>query len=749
MAELHAMGITHRARRPTILLVSPENDRIHLIDTGLATLAPRMPQDPIHPRDLPIDPVYAAPEQTGRLGRAADRRLDLYSLGVTLFELFAGRPPFTGRDPLELAEQHIGRAAPGLIEFAPAAPTALARIIARLLEKRPEDRYQDAGPLTTDLEQVLQAHRSGRSSADLAPSTSRPPAWFATPSGLYGRDRERRRLNASLEQAKGGASALFVLSGPDGVGKHELVRNCISRARDVGFFILTASSGRTDGSLEHHPVISAFAPAVQWIATLDEPERSRWQRRLQQETGAAASVLSDALPDLRQLLPPGEPPAALPPIENEQRFAIAFLGLVRALASPDLPLLLVIPDCDQLDEDACRLLALLTGRHGIPHLQGRSRHQPRTGRARSWIPTALHRLEVPPLSVDETRALIADALLTTPAQVRRLGERIHRHARGLPARVLLTLEALRDRERLVYDPEARHWYWDEDGIARDLAREDLTSPLPRRLERTPTATLACLEAAAAIGDEFDVRMLGEVLQQPVPEILRQLRPALDAGLITPARLASGDGSSTREGDHGATPLWRLRFTDAEIRNTVHEQLDETRRGELHLRIGRHLVERAGDGDEAALREGVAQLDLAWRLGETADPDALELARLNLLAGRSALGIARPRSAYQYLRTGLGLLGADAWQAAGELALALTVAAMEAATLCGDPGQVERLGRAALERAPDRESRMRITALMARMLFAEGRDDEARPSPARRSAPWAGCPATCCRRGWAW
>lgn len=171
-------------------------------------------------------------------------------------------------------------------------------------------------------------------------------------------------------------------------------------------------------------------------------------------------------------------------------------------------------------------------------------------------------------------------------------------------------------------------------------------------------------------------------------IIKQLRPraAMPAAI---ARLRhehklgqelSGtvvQGALERTLDHGEPPLWRLRFTHAEIRNAVHEQLDETRPGELHLRIGTHLAERAVDSDEAALREGVAQLDLVWRLGETADPDALELARLNLLAGRSALYIARPRSAYQYLRTGPGLLGADAWQAAGELALALTVAAMEA------------------------------------------------------------------------
>jgi PAS domain S-box-containing protein len=729
VAELHAMGISHRAIGPDHLLVTPGSNRIHLIDTGLATLAPHAPQDPIHPRDLPIDPVYAAPEQTGRLGRAPDRRLDLYSLGVTLFELFAGRPPFTGEDPLELFEQHIGRPAPSLLESASGSPTALARIIARLLEKRPEDRYQDAGPLAGDLEQVLQAHRGGRSSADLTPSSNRPAARFATPSGLYGRDRERRSLNASLEQARIGQSALVLLSGPEGVGKHELVRICISRASDMGFFSLTASPGREDGSMEQHPVISAFAPIVRWIRGLEEPERSRWQGRLQREGAEVASVLSDALPDLRHLLPPGAPPAVLPPIEHEQRFAIAFLGLARALASPELPLLLVIPDCDQLDEDACRLLSLLAGRNGIRHLQilaiTTDPDRARACLADPLDPDRLHGIEVPPLDVAETRALVADALLTTPTVVHYLGERIHRHARGLPARVLGTLEALRDREHLVYDPEVRHWYWDEDAIAGDLIREDPTSKLRHRLERTPAGTLACLEAAAAIGDAFDVRMLGEVLEQPVPEILRQLCPALETGLIEPTRITAGDGSSGPDADHGETPLWRLRFTSAEIRNAVHEQLDERRRAELHLRIGRHLVEGAGDGDEAALREGVAQLDLAWRMGETANPDGPELARLNLLAGRSALGIARARSAYQYLRTGLGLLGANAWQEAGELALALTVAAMEAATLCGDPGQVERLGRAALERTPDPESRMRITALMARMLFAEGRDEEAR------------------------
>jgi len=76
---------------------------------GLATRASREHQDPDPPKMIGGALAYMAPEQTGRMNRATDSRSDLYGLGVVLYEMLTGAPPFTASDPMELIHCHIAR----------------------------------------------------------------------------------------------------------------------------------------------------------------------------------------------------------------------------------------------------------------------------------------------------------------------------------------------------------------------------------------------------------------------------------------------------------------------------------------------------------------------------------------------------------------------------------------------------------------------------------------------------------------
>ncbi|MGK3962795.1 serine/threonine protein kinase [Sorangium sp. So ce118] len=106
--------------------------------------------------------AYIAPEQTGRMNRSVDARYDLYSLGVTVYELFTGVLPFDTSDPLELVHSHIARAPRAPTTHRPDLPPVLSEIILKLLSKTAEQRYQTAAGLQHDLQRCLdQVKRSG------------------------------------------------------------------------------------------------------------------------------------------------------------------------------------------------------------------------------------------------------------------------------------------------------------------------------------------------------------------------------------------------------------------------------------------------------------------------------------------------------------------------------------------------------------------------------------------------------------
>lgn len=90
-------------------------------------------------------PDYMSPEQID--GKRGDQRTDIYALGIIFYEMLAGHPPFTGDSTMVVMSQHLNNLAPRLDKLKPAIPVSIAAIVARCLEKNPDDRFQSMDEL--------------------------------------------------------------------------------------------------------------------------------------------------------------------------------------------------------------------------------------------------------------------------------------------------------------------------------------------------------------------------------------------------------------------------------------------------------------------------------------------------------------------------------------------------------------------------------------------------------------------------
>lgn len=150
LAEIHAHHIIHKDITPNNILVDLQERRVWLIDFGISTNLNLKQAYVGNPERIEGTLAYVSPEQTGRMNRTLDYRTDLYSFGVTLYEMLAGEVPFGGTDPMGIVHAHLAQVPVPLCDRNPAVPRVLSDIVARLLAKNADERYQSALGLRHD-----------------------------------------------------------------------------------------------------------------------------------------------------------------------------------------------------------------------------------------------------------------------------------------------------------------------------------------------------------------------------------------------------------------------------------------------------------------------------------------------------------------------------------------------------------------------------------------------------------------------
>jgi serine/threonine-protein kinase len=165
----HSRGVVHRDIRPENVVLGDFGETV-VLRWGLCKVRGAS-EDPRRAdvvravrtlragRSPPGTLTYMSPEQAAGELEQIDERSDVWGLGVVLFEILAGRPPFRGEVPLDVVGAILRTEAPRVLSVCPQAPRELAAVAARALARGRDDRYPDAGTLAADVEAYLEGRR--------------------------------------------------------------------------------------------------------------------------------------------------------------------------------------------------------------------------------------------------------------------------------------------------------------------------------------------------------------------------------------------------------------------------------------------------------------------------------------------------------------------------------------------------------------------------------------------------------------
>jgi predicted ATPase/signal transduction histidine kinase len=675
LGRLHGRGLIHKDIKPANILVNSATGEVWLTGFGIASRLPRERQTPVAPESIAGTLAYMAPEQTGRMNRSVDSRSDLYSLGITLYEMLTGTLPFTASNPIEWVHCHIARQPALPSEHLKNIPGPVSAVILKLLAKVAEGRYQTAAGVESDLRHCLSEWDTQGRIDDFKPGEHDTPDRLQIPERLYGRDREINTLLAAFNRiVAGGRTELVLVSGYSGIGKSAVVNELHkSLVPPRGLF----SSGKFDQykrDIPYATLAQAFQNLIRPLLNKSDEELRVWRDAIREAIDPNGSLIVDLVPGLKHII--GEQPSVseLPPQDAQTRFHLVFRRFISVFARPEHPLALFLDDLQWLDAATLDLLEDLLTRTDLKHLLliGAYRDNEVSVthpliRKLDVIRQAgaiLQEIVLTPLVPEDMGQLLADSLGSEPKYVAPLAQLIREKTAGNPFFAIQFIASLADENLLTFDYDRGRWSWELSRIYTKGYTDNVVDLMVGKLNRLSVATQQALQQFACLGNSAEFGVLRMLCQDSMDAMHDQLWDAVRTGLV----FRSGDS---------------YQFLHDRVQEAAYSLMPKEQRAEAHLRIGTLLAENtSAEKLEEAVFEIVNQLNRGSHL-ITSTAERERVAELNLMAARRAKASTAYTSALRYLGVGRALLTEATWELNYDLTFAIECLMAECELLTAD------------------------------------------------------------------
>ncbi|MBI4303370.1 MAG: AAA family ATPase [Chloroflexi bacterium] len=684
--KIHEAGIIHGGVKPHNILVNPNTLDIRLIDFISAIDVRDVSHFIYEPWFIRGTLPYTSPEQTGRISHRVVFSSDMYSLGIVFYELLTGNVPFLSDDPLELIHSHLAGEAPEVHQVNTAVPVPLSKIVAKLMLKEPEKRYQSSNGLLADLVRCRDEFLATGTVHEFPLESLVYTHRVTFISKMVGRDKEAEIILGEYEQVARGAFRSLFISGLSGIGKTRLIQELQKPiVRHRGYF----TSGKFDvyqKNIPYSSLIQALRNLMRTFLTESDERVAAWKNKILKAVGKNGKVLTDVVPELGILIGPQPEVQLLPPVESLNRFHDVFDRFLACLASEENPLTLFIDDLQWCDTASFDFLANIFANykeHPYLFFLGAYRHN----EVDSSHPLAklirsakdgnqpIREIRLGPLKPEHCHEMVSYILDSPLPQTRALADFISALSEGNPLFVSESLSYLHNENLLFLDQE-RQWRWDMDKIRKTRMPTTVVALFSSKIQKLPLDLISLLEYCACMGNTFSPAELSLIREMTLLKAFELLKPALGQGLLVENKN-------------------QLQFIHDKVQEAALYSIPAEKRRQIHWQVGNHLLSAIpAETTDIEKLDNLFTVVSHLNLGKGDNLDskiAYRLSNLNYHAGNRALGSLATEAANEYFNLSLRLLPADCWEEDHyEDTFRIFQKAAKAELMCGNYEKSEKL-----------------------------------------------------------
>ncbi|MGD1805748.1 AAA family ATPase [Dapis sp. BLCC M126] len=561
------------------------------------------------------------------------------------------------------------------------------------MAKNPEERYQSAWGLRTDLEECLQQWQKTGKIIEFNLGEKDICDRFQIPQKLYGREKEISRLINAFERVANSSqslatSQLILVSGYSGIGKSALVRSLYQPITEKPGYFIWGKFDQFQKNIPYSALVNAFSYLVKQLLTESQTMLEQWREKILTALGNNARVVIDVIPDLELIIGTQAPIPKLDGSEAQNRFNLVFQNFIQAFCTSEHPLVIFLDDLQWIDLATLNLLESLLIKSKIKYLLLIIAY--RDNEVDDAHPLALtlkklqrqsvnvEKITLNPLSLEQVMELIADTLDKDGNQVKDLAKLIIRKTQGNPFFTEQFITNLYKENLLTFNHHQREWQWDIEQIERMEFTDNVVELMVEKLKKLPTSVQDILSTAAYLGTEFELKILSLIKNQSLEIIFDNLQLAIQQGFIL----------ATSSLDENLL-IHDYQFGHDRIQQAAYSLIPESKKQTTHYHIGQLLLQQI---PPSAIEDEIFKIVNHLNYGTTLiteQKEKDELARLNLIASRKAREATAYKVSLEYVKIGLVLLGENAWQNQYEMTLNFHDLGAELAAFCGNFEEMDK------------------------------------------------------------